>query len=131
MAAFLLFYPSANFVFLFLNTPFLYHDLGTDIAPFGLIDSAHYQLHATSLASPVLLEAVLAEVAPLVVATSHQVLVVEAHDCLKSVLLSVRLFDHLKRIRGWDIQAHLAVVRNLGVKRWLKSAAGKVKEMMK
>lgn len=56
-------------------------DFRAYLAGLWLLMSGHDKLHSTSLASAVLLGTVLTEVAPLVIATSHLILIVETHVC--------------------------------------------------
>lgn len=71
--------PSLDLVFLLADASLLGVDLLADSALLCDLDGLHDEPHAAGLAGSVLLGAVLAEVAPLVVAASHSVLVIEAH----------------------------------------------------
>jgi hypothetical protein len=71
--------PSLDFLLLLANAPLLGVNLLADSALIADFDGLHDEPHAAGLASAVLLGAMLAEMAPLIVATGHSVLVVETH----------------------------------------------------
>lgn len=74
--------PSVDTLLLLNKAALLCVDLGAKLALVALANGVHDQLHTASLAGAILLGAVLAEVAPLVIAAIQLVLLVEAHDSL-------------------------------------------------
>jgi hypothetical protein len=71
--------PSADTIHLRGSTAHLGVDLLTELAIGASRNCLHDEFHAACLADSVLLSAMLSEVAPLPIATSKTVLVVEAH----------------------------------------------------
>lgn len=71
--------PAIDPLLLLLETAGLNLNLLAELALFRLSVGDVWKFHSTGLPRSVLLGAMLFEVAPLVVATSHHVLVVEAH----------------------------------------------------
>jgi hypothetical protein len=86
--------PSANAVALSGPSAYLGVDLLTQLALGTRWNCLHDEFHAACLAHPVLLGAVLSEVAPLPVATGEAVLVKEAH---------------VSRVKSWDLCCSQAV----------------------
>jgi hypothetical protein len=83
--------PSLDFLLLLANAPLLGVNLLADSALIADFDGLHDEPHAAGLASAVLLGAMLAEMAPLIVAAGHSVLVVETHCDECESLASVSL----------------------------------------
>lgn len=71
--------PSPDLLLLLPNASLFGVNFLTDPALVTDFDGLHDQPHTTGLASSIFLRTMLAEVAPLIVAAGHSVLVVEAH----------------------------------------------------